>query len=428
MRKMIITFMLLLTCMNLVLGVNAAESILSIPEVPVSEDQTVYVAVTLTESVIGDSMGITYSYDKEVLEAVYGSATWGKQGMLQDFSREDAGVWASGQAMDLKGTVCVLAFRVKSGVTLTETKVSCTVTVKNDAEHVGTYTAEGRVYAVCDHNYGKYESSGNLSHSRTCQTCGDKQTQSHIWGTGIITDHPDHSHLDLITYTCEVCMATKSEEIPNQGDIPKPPSMTEAPTEPEYVTRPPETAPPATRPTYPRPEDFTVPMPTGGQKPTEEQKATETQGSAGNQNNGGNQNSGDTFTDYNDQGNAGNKNPGTTHNPSDSKKDPTAPVDGTGAAEQLPTEEHTENPYHVTDPMVQTYPIAVPVPETEAPHDHGDHETGAMEPTEPVHDHTHDAEPVQITGDSVMALALAMMLIIVAVGLAVILLKRIKRK
>jgi len=432
MRKIITIFMTLLMCMNLAFGAHAAEGVLSIPEVPVSEGQTIYVAVTLTESVIGDSVGITYGYDKAVLEAIYSSATWGKEGMLQDFSREDSGVWASGKAMDLKGTVCILAFRVKSGVTLTETAVSCTVTVKNDAETVGTYQAQGKIYAVCDHGYTKWESSGNLSHSRVCEKCGDKQTQTHMWGEGIISDHPENSHVDLITYTCEVCGAERTEEIANQGEHTQPPvgtePPTEAPTEPEYVTRPPETTPPATRPTYPRPGEATQPLPTEPQKPTEGQETehSETQEPTAGQNSNANQNAGGTLTDYNDKGSAGNKNSETTHSPSESQNDPTAPVEGTETEESQPT----VNPYHNqgADPMAPTnHPIAVPVPATEEPHDHDEHQTTL--PTEPVHDHTHDGEQTaHETGVSVMALGVAAMLVAVAIGLTVILLKRIKHK
>ena len=447
MRKFIVILMALALCLGMTVGAYAAEDTLSIPDVAVQQGQTVYVAVTLTESVTGDSVGITYSYDKDVLEAVPGSCTWGKQGMLQDFSRSDSGVWAVAQSQDLKGTLCVLAFQVKKGVTLTETTVTCTVTVKNDAETVGTYTATGRIYAVCDHNYAPWESGGELTHSQSCEHCGQTQTQTHVWDDGVVMDHPTDGQKDLLVHTCTVCGATREQEIADQGSAQvstMPTQPVEEPEGPEITTFPQEAPETATRPPQQKPEDHGSVRPTEGQDPGTQNGQPGSQESSGNQNpagsqgNAGSQTGSGQLTDYNQPGgnnqNSSGNQTGTVSQNSGGNQTGTAfqnnggnqtgqveqPV-GSNAAESA-VQDQTHDHVHEQNQN----PVAVPIPEgveipeqTEIP----DHTHAATEP-----EHIHETLTPEETGVSLLALLFAVLLVVGAAVLATILMKRIRHK
>ena len=439
MRKLIIALMMLALCLNLTSGVWAAEAKLDIPDVAAQPGQTVYVALVLTDSVVGDSLGVTYSYDKNILRAVPNSSTWGSAGMLANFSREDSGVWAVDGARDLKGTVCVLAFRVNDGVTLTETTVSATVTVKNDAESVGTFTASGRIYAICDHSYGQWQSEGAQLHSHVCSKCGDKQSQSHTWDEGVITDHPTDTKKDLQTFTCRICGGTKETEIPDQDQSTSPIEPTERPTEApdlpevEYETRPPQTEPTSTAPTnqYPQyTQPVTVPTapteeqeteytnPYDGkdtvvtQKPTEDQNNSVIQNPNGSQGNTGSQN------------NSGNKNNSGSQNAAGNSGNQSNTGNTTGT-NQTTGDGHDHSHESSNQQIVAvTIPEGVEVPENTVPT-----EASIESPEEP-HDHDHDHEPVSMeqAGTSLAALGAAVAMIALAAVLVVILMKRMKRK
>lgn len=426
MRKFIVTLMALALCLGMAIGVHAAEDILSIPDVSAYQDQTIYVAVTLTETVVGDSMGVTYSYDKEVLEAIPGSSTWGKQGMLQDFSRADSGVWAVSQSQDLKGTVCVLAFQVKKGATLSETAVTCTVTVKSDAEIVGTYTATGKISAVCDHKYTQWENGGDMLHVHTCELCGHKQTQTHIWDDGVISEHPTDEQMDLLVYTCTVCGTTREQEIKDQGsaNLPTMPEQpAEVPEEPEITTFPPETIEAATRPANQNPENNTYPKPTeshNGQTGNGgNQNSSDKQNSNGNQGNSGNQTGSGQLTDYN-QG-TGNNNGSDSQNNNGNQNDHSNQA---GSADNGQPDEQDHDHVHGEDAdSSNRAPIAIPIPEGVEIPDHT-HETV----TEPLHDHVHETPAPEQTGISLLALLLAAALVVGAAVLGTVLIKRGKRK
>ena len=438
MRKLIIALMMLALCVNLASGALAAEAKLDIPDVAVQPGHTVYVALVLTDSVVGDSMGVTYSYDKEILQALPNSSTWGSAGMLANFSREDSGVWAVDGAKDLKGTVCVLAFQVKSGVTLTETTVSGTVTVKNDAESVGTFSATGRLYAICDHSYGQWQSEGNQLHAHVCTKCGEKRSQSHSWDEGVITDHPTDEKKDLQTFTCTVCGATKETEIPDRNQSTSPIEPTERPTEGptapelEYETRPPETEPSATAPTFQYPqhtEPVTVPT---APAPTEETESTNpgsnkdnviTQNPNGNQNNSGSQNNSGNQNHSNGQNNTGNQNrPNNQSN--------TGNQNNSGNNQTTGNDNH-EGHDHGSEGNNQqivavTIPEGVEVPENTEPGRETPEATDA--PTVPIHDHVHEPVSPEQTGISLAALGAAFAMVAAAAVLTVILIRRMKRK
>lgn len=257
MRKYSVWILLLAWVLSLSTTAYAAETGLSVSDGYGQPGDTVYLAVMLDSTVTGDSMGISYTYDDAVLEAVPAASTWNVQGVLQDFDDKNQGVWASDAARALNGTVCVLAFRIRPEAKLTQTTVSCTVVIRNGSAEVGSYTAQAAVSGGCNHQFGAWSDIGAVGHSRECSLCQSKQTQSHSWNAGAVRENPDNPQTDWMVFTCTVCGAEKRLEIPkgNTEDTPEVtqpsqtvPSLPTAPDKPEQEA---PTRPNNTRPTKP---------------------------------------------------------------------------------------------------------------------------------------------------------------------------------
>lgn len=270
MRKLTIMALCLLLAGCMTLTCFAAGT-LSVTDAAAEPGKTVYLTVMLNDSVVGNTLGISYSYDSEVLTAVTGSNSWGQEGILQDFSKQDSGVWAVSDPVDLKGPICVLAFQVAEDASFTKTEVTCTVIVKNGSTEVATYTAVGAVTMACEHSFSGWTDKGAAGHSHSCTKCGLTQTESHHWDSGKVTQKEDEPNVSVTTYTCGLCGATKQTEVENIPTVPDTeptrPEQKDPTTAPTYPTKPeeketrPETTQPTvptTKPTQPH-EDTTVP-------------------------------------------------------------------------------------------------------------------------------------------------------------------------
>lgn len=109
-------------------------------------DETAYVTISIDGTYEADSIAVTFSYDKTLLEPVYSSCTWARQGTLQDFgTHRDSGVWAVLEPTELGGEICTLAFRVCPGKESFAAKVECRVILKNDEEFVADQTVEATI-------------------------------------------------------------------------------------------------------------------------------------------------------------------------------------------------------------------------------------------------------------------------------------------
>lgn len=343
MKKIWMISAAILMILAMALNVCAVEESITISNAEGIPGATVYLTVALNESVTGDALAITYTFDSEKLEALVDAHAWNKTGMLQDFDDKHVGVWASDSVTDFQGPVCVLAFRIRDDKAFRETDVACTVIVKNGSSDVGTYTANATVSLACNHSLGQWNGSDQYVHTRICEKCGQKQTQSHEWDSGTVSDHPENPALDIVTYTCAVCGNTLQNEISSEGDHQDP----NAPGTQESI---PTTVPsaPVTRPSDPP-------------KNPDNQDNSSNQGNPGNQGSStrpgedhqhsGNQ--GSQNQNANNQGNAnqnnttqGNQNAGSSQNGYPVKEDP--------AVTQNPTDE-------THDHEQETLPVAVPV-------------------------------------------------------------------
>lgn len=308
MKKFILTFTALLLVAMLAVSAYASTNALKVSNSGGQLGHTVFLTVTLTESIAGDTLGITYDYDDKVLEALPESCKWEKTGILQDFSQTSAaGVWATDTRKDMSGVVCTLAFKIRTDAKIGDTKVQCTLIVKNGSDTVATYNATGVITVSCDHEYSAWISNGSLVHKHTCSLCGNTQSQSHNWDNGVTTENKDANTI-IYTYTCTTCGATKQTEVEGatetttdhdhgQGSNP-----TTRPTDPiPTTTRPTDPVPTATRPTDPIPTSTrpTNPMPTT--RPTNPTSSTK----PGNSGTGTNDSSYPQQSTNNQNGNAG---------------------------------------------------------------------------------------------------------------------------
>lgn len=258
---------------NLAVTAWATGGPLSVSNAEVQPGQTVYVTVSLTEDVRGNTLGLTYDYDTSVMKVIPSQCVWKKKAALQDFSTDSCqGVWASGNEVNLRGAVCVLAFEVLPGMSFTDSEIACELLVKKDAQLVGQYRATGLVSVCCSHHYGNWETATDVLHCRVCTDCGAVESQSHSWGEPVTAPDPENSAVTLQTVRCGVCGGEKVTRTQNHlQEIGPGHAETNRPTQPVPPSEPLETMPvptvPQQKPTEP-PEPTVPTVPTAPTEPT----------------------------------------------------------------------------------------------------------------------------------------------------------------
>lgn len=214
MRKWIILALAVLLLVSQALPCMAAEAELSVSSAQATPGEYVYLTVSLNKSLVADSIGMTYQYDKSQLQVDTALCRWSRPSILSDFDQDNNGVWAGVSSEDIQGSICVLAFKVRDKASFTRSEVTVTVAIKNGSKAVGTYTATGVVKQPCEHTYGPWQTAGALGHSRICEICKDTYTESHKWDAGVVTPIPGNSQWEKVTYTCQVCQDTQEREVP----------------------------------------------------------------------------------------------------------------------------------------------------------------------------------------------------------------------
>ena len=268
-------------------------------------------------------MSIGYTFDSNLLKDQYRYSTWERAGTMQDFNYKKSGVWANSAAENLRGDICTLAFKVRDNAKFTETKITCDVTIKNDGQLVGEYTAEATVCVPCEHQYGEPVSDGVFGHSNTCELCGHKVTKSHEWQEKEQIEDPENEKLILQISECSVCGEQKETpvELKQDDTIPTGPIH---PTEPTYPTE--ET----TEPTQPTEPTVTMPEPTEPDFPTKPQgNASQPGGPDREPEHGDKENHVDDNRDDHDQDDNQNQEP-NTQNGQDNKNEQSQSQNGQG--------------------------------------------------------------------------------------------------
>lgn len=210
MKRLIILCMILCVLASLCVPCLADEAPLKITNTQAKAGQTAYLAVTLNQSVVANTLGVKCEFDKTLLTALPELCTWEKTGTVSAFKADNNGAWTSQTTEDMKGKLFVLAFQVNEGVAFATTPVKCTVVLKNSEKEVANYVVEGRITMDCDHDYGPWESAGKINHTQICKICGGKSNQYHQWDEGTETEQKD---VIIKTMTCKVCREKKTLEI-----------------------------------------------------------------------------------------------------------------------------------------------------------------------------------------------------------------------
>lgn len=342
MKKWITLFLALLIVSSLSLTALAAENPLSLSDAAGQEGDIVYLAVSLNEPVLGNTIGISYAYDETLLSAQPDYSSWSIKGLMKDFDANNAGVWASSNTQELSGTICVLAFQLKQSLP-SGTTVSCTMIVKNDATVSGTFTAEATISTNCDHQYSDWTDNGAIGHNRACSLCRASQTQSHTWDNGELSDNPENPFSQLKTFTCSVCSGTKTVEVFIQN-------------EEEHFTEP--TFPQQTLPTVPTTNPTDPPRPaTPSYKDQNKQPTTATKPSGNSTTvNRNPENTAPTYRDYNDPSTPTNNNTDANFHVHSDGTVHYGTHDDSNSTSTVPTElealEETHDHSHETQPLV----------------------------------------------------------------------------
>lgn len=258
MRKHLLLFLTAAIVLMLTIPVSAAGNGMTMYDVTVREEETVYVVVSFTGDVTGSGVGITYSYDETLLKIIPEECSWCQKALLSDFSKTaKEAVWAVDGARSLTGDFCVLAFRLLSP-DFTRTEVRCKASVKGGASDAESFQAVAVVNKICDHSFGPWSSGGTLGHSRVCETCKQSEFQSHTMDQGVLTQDRENPDTYTKVYTCTVCGWSRSEPAAAPWSPPTEPSL----PDPPETTIPIPTYPQPTYETVPRPTNETVPRPT----------------------------------------------------------------------------------------------------------------------------------------------------------------------
>jgi len=206
-------------CVSASVTVFAADAAITVTGDKAERNEMVYVTVALENCADANTLAISMEYDSTVLKKVASRCQWLEAGDLQDFDiTKDNGVWFVEDATDLNGDICKLAFQVKADAPIGKTNVKCTVTVKNDATVIGTYTATGTVEVTCEHVGTEGTKVDDTKHKYSCTYCQTEVTEAHTWDTGKITKPATETEAGTKEYTCTLCKATKQETIPATGE------------------------------------------------------------------------------------------------------------------------------------------------------------------------------------------------------------------
>lgn len=239
MKKPIIFLAIVVLLCQLTVASYAAQDALNIKDVCGSAGDIVYLELYLNETYRGDTVAVSFSYDKQYLQLVEDQCTWAKEGVLQDFDkRKNAGVWADDKENEFSGVICTLAFRVIAEQEYFSTVVSCKMVLKNGTEETGSLLADAWVCSPCDHSFGAWNDTEQDTHMHTCQQCGYEETKSHNWDAGVTREDPEQPDLAITTFTCADCGAVTvekhtSNEPPVNPDTTKPAHKPTNPAEPQ---------------------------------------------------------------------------------------------------------------------------------------------------------------------------------------------------
>lgn len=211
MKRLLFMSLAVMLILSLTCNVVAAGDGVTVSDANGGPGQTVYLTVQLQNPVEASAIGIQCQFDETLLDAVPELSTWEKEGLLSSFDSGNKGVWASQSSAKLEGKLCVLVFQIKDGVAFDSTEVICTVVLKDGATEKLNAVVKGVIHCQCTHIYGAWVSTGSTYHTRECELCGGKNTQTHTWDSGVKEEQPNGQI--ILVKTCTLCKARHGEDV-----------------------------------------------------------------------------------------------------------------------------------------------------------------------------------------------------------------------
>lgn len=169
------------------------------------------VTITVSLSTVEDcrSAGFAHSFNTSVFEFVSGSCTL--SGVAMGSVNSSAASFAYGSGTTVSGQVFTYTLKVKDNAPYGTYSVSGTANVRDTNGSISTSVSAASITVACDHSYGSWTNADTGNHQKVCSKCGDIQTASHTWNSGIITKQPSCKETGTKTFACTACNATKTE-------------------------------------------------------------------------------------------------------------------------------------------------------------------------------------------------------------------------
>lgn len=213
-----ILIVLSFSCTFMVGAADTISASMSDGSAKVGEEVTLDISVS--GNVLVGSGGISFLYDKNVLEIVSGEWTI-DEAIIEDFNNKDA-VFAYADSKTISGNIFTITFKVKDDASMfTKTDVDFSLYLYDENnELVSCDTESGEVSIICTHVDSEEWSHNEESHWKVCTVCNEKTNEgNHTMDIGVVTKAPTTTDTGIKTFTCTVCGYTETETIPNTAHV-----------------------------------------------------------------------------------------------------------------------------------------------------------------------------------------------------------------
>lgn len=211
MKKIVCLILSIVLMMSFCITANAAGSASLSGKTSVTVGSNIEFTVNVSGCSDATSIAVSVSCG-EGFELV--SGTWLKRGSLSTFDKSNKkGALGGLSSPDVNGSVFKLVLKAKSASANAQS-VRVNVIAKNGSTEIMNVSPSKSVSINCaTHNYGAFAKVNDNNHSRTCSVCGNVETTTHSWNSGVQTKNPSCKETGIKTYTCSVCNGTKTETV-----------------------------------------------------------------------------------------------------------------------------------------------------------------------------------------------------------------------
>ena len=218
---------LLLLLVGTVIPVSAQDPplVLEIADANGEAGNTVTVAVQLSQNPGITSLKLSLNYDSASLSLTKAQKQPLLDGWYQASPTLDTlpylAVWVASDVQNQIGELLLLEFKIAEDVAA-GTILTPTLTVEEaycNGFQVVSSSFQFNIEVICSHTYGAYTKTDVSWHTRECTKCHEIEKLAHIWDKGVVTTPATQTQTGTRTFTCSVCGAVKTEEIPKLDHI-----------------------------------------------------------------------------------------------------------------------------------------------------------------------------------------------------------------